>query len=197
MRLPTHISSIFPLRGLGGLFLACCLFFAACGDKNDPYIPEPEPPVTPPVEKENIVFNLDGNLIRAGKSTLGDAVFNIDGDYIRAGEKATGDIVFNIDGKQIRAGEKKTGDVVFNIDGDYIRAGEKADGDIVFNRDGVFVRGGVREELFKTMLYKLYFNSYDGNLSSGEVHVGKTMLYKLCFNSYNGDLSSGEVHVNN
>ena len=171
MKRPTHISSIFPLRGLGGLFLACCLFFAACGDKDDPYNPEPPvtPPVTPPVEKENIVFNFDGNLIRAGKTTAGDAVFNIDGDYIRAGEKATGDIVFNIDGKLIRAGEKKTGDVVFNIDGDYIRAGEKADGDIVFNRDGVFVRGG-KDEVY-TKLFDLGFSSYNGDVYSGNVYV--------------------------
>ncbi|WP_291112083.1 hypothetical protein, partial [Dysgonomonas sp. UBA7710] len=163
MKLPAHISSILPLRGLGGLFLVCCLLFAGCGDKNNPYIPEPEPPVTPPAEKENIVFNLDGNLIRAGKTTAGDAVFNIDGNYIRAGEKATGDVVFNIDGKLIRAGEKKSGDVVFNIDGDYIRAGEKADGDIVFNRDGVFVRGGEGETTMNIYKIDFEYGYEDGN----------------------------------
>jgi hypothetical protein len=139
------------LRGLlGGFILLLCLSLASC-EKDDPYVeptptPTPTPDPDPPVVKENIVFNLDGNLIRAGKEKTGDAVFNLDGDYIRAGGKIDGDIVFNRDDKLIRAGKDKSGDVVFNIDGNYIHAGASTDGDIVFNMDGEYVRGGEGKE---------------------------------------------------
>ena len=115
MKNSQHILSKIPLWGLRGLFFLF-LTFASCEKSDDPD-PEPVPTPTPPTTpKENIVFNLDGNLIRAGKEKTGDAVFNIDGDYIRAGEKVTGDIVFNIDNSLIRAGKEKTGDVVYNFD---------------------------------------------------------------------------------
>ncbi|MDR1091907.1 MAG: hypothetical protein LBL79_12605 [Prevotella sp.] len=155
--------------------LLLCTGLTACGDDN-PYTPEPTPP-TPPTPKENIVFTLDGNLIRAGKGKTGDAVFNIDGDYLRAGSSKTGDIVFNIDGKLIRAGSAKTGDVVFNIDNNYLRAGASATGDIVYNMDGEYIRGVEEKRNIAFRMNKAGDNYIvcPGNYSIGQ----KTAVFRM------------------
>jgi hypothetical protein len=69
------------------IFLCTAFVLTGCGDDN-PYMPEPTP--TPSVPKENIVFNLDNNFLRAGASATGGIVFNLDSCYIRGG-KGKGD----------------------------------------------------------------------------------------------------------
>lgn len=86
----------------------------------------PLPSVKPVGQK--IIFNIDGNYIRAGNKKTGKVVYTIDGDYIRAGQGSEGDIVYTIDGMYIRIGKAELqgdsnakNDILFIFDGTYIR----------------------------------------------------------------------------
>lgn len=132
------------------LTFALCTLFAACGDGDDPFTPEPpEPPIPPVEQKENIAFNIDGKVIRAGESVVGDTVFNINGNLIRAGNDRAGDVVFNFDQKYIYAGTAQT-DTVFNFDGDYIRVGK---------------------DTTATKLFNMKYTSSNGDLHSGAIYT--------------------------
>ena len=147
------------------LTLLCMLL--ACGDTNDE--PTPKPPTPPPVAKHNIAYNLNGNLIRAGKEPVGEVLFNIDGNLIRLGDKPTGEILYTIDGNYIRVG--KDNEIIYNFDEKYIRFGDKEDGEILYNFDGDYVRVG--KDTWETRLYEMSFDTW----SNGAIYAGNISIY--------------------
>ena len=66
-----------------------------------------------------VLYNFDGQNLRAGRSEYSEVIFNWDGQYIRKGNSKYGTILYNFDGEKFRQGDSKYGKVLYNWDGKY------------------------------------------------------------------------------
>ena len=58
-----------------------------------------------------------------GRSQYGEVLYNFDGEYLRAGTSVYSEVLFNWDGEFIRMGESHYSDPLYNFDGQYLRSG--------------------------------------------------------------------------